>query len=617
MKQKNISFYGGILFCLSLAACSHGESSPSSSPGTVQQNAWINQQSAAPDGSVSALQSEMTAAELASIRNSYKRVNLEQIPIDSKFNAIVFRITDETIPDDLDQAFIAPKLFFYGSEEGGRLASFPNADGSTTISFSVAFVDGLTKTVPSPGGDEDIVLPDNFVLQDQAELETLLKTDFKIDRSLAPLAGCPKKITVSAGGNEFDATPTDLKMGDFCQMNVAIPVSFTLNADEAKSFLMDALPNGLVDVRGVYETRVSFPVSNVKLTFDRTRIYQDLEAELGVKAWIVDADVKAAVTRVMQNQLMKVSIQGDTNEMLSALITQITQQFFLPFNADPSVAGSDGCGTAKICFRLAFDQVSQSNTLEFDWVQATDSITGQNYLTSAQVKATPNQVRIGRDESCAADCGRLKNDSTPRELGLTVKSGDEVSIEPDYIVMETSDSVGQTHRVDHPTCVRSHQQCLQGIVGLLEGPNCQTICDENVDEWEDITVYDGNLTSVIVNQPVGVIAELYQGLSLSFESRDEETGEMKTVECPLGVFPQTGDGRSIQVKLQNGPTCSPFDQNGMNTPLLSLVNHISIPGTILTGRLVKNWQGTVEESPSQTSFNPWIEFAGSVSVLAQ
>lgn len=580
---------------------------------------WIEQHSSAADGSVSVIQSQMTAAQIAEFRNSYKRANLIQLPIDTKFNAILFRITDETIPDDENRAFVAPKLFSYGTEQGGQIARVAHGDGTVTLSFNIAFVDGISQTLLSASGDErEIALPSEFFVNHRSELEKSLTDDFGMKSGLASLSGCPKKITLVVGGQEFDTTLKDLAQGDFCELNVPIAVSLTVSQSDAKIILEKTLMQGLVDVRGVYETKVSFPVANIKLSFDRSKIYRELQTELAGKAGVVDADAKLAVSRVMQNQLLKVSVQGDLNEMLGALIAQVMQEFFEPLSANSGAQGSantsdktSACQAAGPCLRLAASQLHETNTLDFTWVQATDSVTGQNYITSTKLKATPTKVVLGLDSNCETNCDRLENDGAPRETGLTVVNGTKVSIEPSYVMKESRQTPGQTTRVDHSVCVATGQVCWIQFLSL----DCNQQCTKTENQWVDTThFYEGSSTSVLIREPAGMLDQMYEGFLFQFDWIDSASGKKQTLQCPLGVFPREGAGQSLSVKLQNVPTCAPFTESGIEVPMLSLVNRISFPENYLEGDLVKNWKGEVLSSPVQRIFYPKVEFVGAVSI---
>ena len=536
-----------------------------SEPSTI--TAWVKHDSASKDGTVRVSQAQMTESQIAWTSQTYKRVNLVQLPLDAKYNVNAFRNTDQTILDYLNKIFIAPKLFSYGTQQGGKLAPVMNADGTVTLSFNIAFVDGSTRTIQSPMADaQEVRLPDAFVVQHAEELKEVLRDQYGSTNGLAPLSGCPKEITLMAGGDEYDVTPSDLKAADFCQMNVPITVSLRLPRERAQMILENELYSGTVDVRGVYESRVSFPVANVKISFDRSKIFEDLQAELGAHIGWVDAQVKVAVTKVMQKQLMKVSIQGDTNELLDSLINRVTTEFFEPLRKDPNTPLQEGCDDAVVCLRLSATSAQQASALDFEWIQDTNSVTGQNYVTTTKLKPTPSKVTLGKERSCAKDCERVKNDGVPRETGLTVVNGNQIIIEPDYLIKESREGpFSDTARTDHPVCVHSHQLCVNGCDDLIckllnRFPTkvCKNVCDENQDQWEEVTQYFvGTPRKVLLDQPIGLLNQLFDGLYLSFQWI-EANGEKKSIECPTGVFPRIGNGRTLSVRLENQVSCKPF-----------------------------------------------------------
>jgi hypothetical protein len=608
------------LFLLTFTACNSSEENNSfqivqGSPSDPNSPLIEHKQSA--DGSVTIDRTQVNPAEA---RNQYRRANLVQVPVDAKYNATIFRITDDTLKDDENKAFIAPKLYAYGTQQGGQVVPIEHTDGTVTLSFNVTFLDGTTEKISNPSADgSSVTVPSLFTVQNLDQLETLLASQFGMNPGLAPLPGCPKKITVIASGKEYDATPANLARGDFCELNVPITVSLTIPEAEAKLIMEVALYAHLVDIEGIYETKVSYPTSKVSVTFDRSKIYNQLQAELGVKAYYVDASVKIATTKVMENQMMQVTVQGETSEFVDQLIEKVTAEFFEPWVATPDDS-TNPCGlTTPVCLRFSATEAKESSKLQFDWDETSNLMTGQNYITSTKLKATPNMSRIG---DVSGDCANtsnhscnepLSNHAEARETGLTVAAENQITVEPTYLVREKRDQgMLAPVRTDHPVCLKSHTICSAWPEGTGA---CTSVCDQSENHWTEVTTYFvHDLPPQIIADPVGQISELFDGLQFRFSWMDQASGKMKSLDCPLNAFPREGNGRTLVVRVKNVPSCKPFTGVPGETPMLYLLNRIAYSESYQSGHRVLNWDGTLIETPSSETFIPEVSFAGTVSI---
>jgi len=620
-KRKNSwknQWIGGAFLVLALGACGKGgdEGLKTGSAVVSLNDGWSEQSYYV--GTTRVTESKMSPAQQALIRNNYRRVNLLQLPVDSKFNAMVFKITDETISEYQNKAFVAPKIFSYGTQQGGKLAPVLNPDGTVTLSFNIVFLDGFSKTIQSPRGDDRMVtVPDSFLVRNPDEFAEYMKSQYGVQTGLSALPGCPKRITVLVGAHEYDATPKNLATSDHCQVNQPMTASITVSQAEGRWIMEDALDAGMVDVQGVYETRVSYPVSKLKIEFDRSRIFSDLQAELSAKMWFVDVDVKAAVTKVMQNQMAKILVQGDSTALMSELIQKVTDQFFEPFRPDPNTPAPKECSSgAAVCLRFNLTTASQSSAMDFEYAQVTNSLSGQNYLTSTKLKATPKRVTIGKERTCTINCDRLANDGIPRETGLTVVDGNQVEIEPYYLVRKTMTlAQPQTVRTHQVVCIKEGKDCAPRDAGRGGGTVCYRYCAQSEDRWMDTTRYDsGVVREEIIDQPIGLMNMLFEGLEFSFRWEDHTTHKIKQMKCPLDAFPREGDGRTLKVRVENVPGCSPFTHRPNETPMLYLINQIQSQTRFKKGEYRSYWNGKIEDATRIETYVPPLEFVGSVSI---
>ena len=586
------------------------------------------------DGNVKVSRQVMRDDEEDKTRQSYQRTNLLQIAVDAKYNASIFQISG---PEEYkNKAFIAPRIYAYGSQEGGsRTSPKENADGSMTISFNVIFVDGLSSEIPGADGSTKVKLPPNFQVKDPDGLRQVLRDEFQATNGLAPLPGCPKRIVVKVADAEYDASASDLSQGDNCQINTPTTVSVTLSKSDAQYMLERALYDNLVDVHATYETRVSFPVANVSISFDRASIYDALRAELAVKVPpYVDADAQLAITHVMKSQLMKVSIQGDTSGLLDKLIAQVSAEFFEPFVPNPQDSLSKCPDGVMVCVRFSYNEQKQSDSLTFSWDQSTNAMIGQNYLTWTKLSPIEDAVNVGSPvESCQSPanpqgCSDFSNKTgLAYETGLTVVAGNLLVIRPNFVVEESRPSTqGTTTRVDNNVCVAQHEiighACGGHAHGDGGGPGACTDygtgkfqCDRYQDQWtETTTYYEGRPEWELNSNPIGLMQELFDGLTARFVWTDSKTGRKVQKDCPLSAFNRLGDGKTLQVHLDNAPSCQVFTSDARETPMLYLMNNIQFQQPFTNGSRITKWDGSVTQTPDAESFYPEVKFAGTVSV---
>jgi len=587
-----------------------------------------------------------TPTQIEAERTLYQRTNLIQLPIDAHYNANVLRITDDSISEYIHKAFIAPRLYSYGAQSGGKLIPARNADGTVTLAFNVIFLDGTSSIIARPDqGNTQFELPSSFVIQDQTGLKSLLQTQFGADNTLTPLPGCPKTLTLSTPGHEYDVTPAEYAHADFCQLNAPVMVSLTVPESQAREILQNFLPNNLVAIKGIYESKVSIPSSKVEVHFDRSKMFSSLEAQMSAKIWITDLEAKYASTTVAQNQLMKVVIQGRTSDLEDKLIQQITSEFFTPWKPDPMTGMTKpDCGSA-ICMSLDMKHQDEGSTMDFEWSEESNMMSGQKWETTAKLRATPKSVQIG-DTVCHSNedamdsgrgiyqvgaCKRLKNDGTARETGLTVNEGDQLKIDPSYMIEEQFTQINPPMFHEPNTiCTASHPvcdfppptpHCIQNncfkTASVESVASCHQECDagKTVDLWVDTWNYSAPASSALkIDSPTGQINQLYTGLMLGFEWTDHFTGEKREKFCPLSVFQREGDGNSLKVTLQNVPTCSPFSTIPSETPMLFLANAIHPSDTYTVGQVIKRWNGTSETHIESKTYYPAIDFAGTLTI---
>ena len=214
------------------------------------------------------------------------------------------------------------------------------------------------------------------------------------------------------------------------------------------------------------------------------------------------------------------------------------------------------------------------------------------------------------------------------ELGLTAVPGDLLEITPSYLIEEERDfGVRRSVHRSSPVCTEwSHSppriECLSpGPLGIPRRGPCLPVsaspqCVRTEDRGVDVVEYGSSASRFVrVDQPVGQLEQIFGGLTLRFAWREPASGKTRQTECPLDLFEQTADGKSLLVRLDNrGSECRPFTADPTVRPMLSLIDRIDFPRRHLEGREVRDRQGKVLEWPTEMQYHPEVRFAGKVAI---
>ena len=343
------------------------------------QDDWTKHEVSSTDGAIKLETAEMSKDEAYSWERKYKQTNLVPIPTNQAHNVSLFEI--KNVDEYKDSVFVAPKLVFYSNGGQTRITSELNDNGTVTLQFPVVLVDGLTSRIPALDSSAVVFLPDRALVHDLAGLQSEIDQQFGVHKNIRDLPGCPKQIIVKVDDSEFDITPNGFSGGDYCQPNIPIGLSLTLNSERAKYVLKNALPAGNFEVRVVYETRVSFLVASMSLEIDKRILYDDVRKELGVnlRTW-ASTDVVIAVKKAVSQESMKIEIQGDISEAMNQIAEQATQEFFKPLALeDKPEAGT--CLGKMACLYFNNFNASAAQSFKVNWSQSSDAMTGQTYIS--------------------------------------------------------------------------------------------------------------------------------------------------------------------------------------------------------------------------------------------
>ena len=342
---------------------------------------------------------------------------------------------------------------------------------------------------------------------------------------------------------------------------------------------------------------------------------------------------------------MTVEIEGDVTPMITQIVQQATAEFFIPYKPDPTTTGLKECGNAAVCLRFNYNSLKENETFNFSWAQKTTELTGQNYLTWTQlVPLQDTEVMIGggthNADNTVTTRAELSNKfATGIETGLTVLPGDTLIVTPAYLLKET-------HELPSPKVVRTHPGVCVPFNGfsrpeLLGHPWCEychshsePICSLGCANQGECLFTMGSDTDTTyyysvesrfekIDQPIGQMPHLWDGLALRFVSKDR-SGASHDVTCPVTDFATYGDARSLTLSLENQVQCRPFTEGGKTPSALFLVNRLTEIKRDSKGPIVhtqvNDWGRTFDLSNSGSlwfaspSWAPEIKFAGKIAI---
>ncbi len=611
-----------VLAAIYLSACSPSKgpenvdaSSASKQPGKTE---WTVQELTAPSGAVKATVSVRSNEAIEGLKRTYRQSALIPVPVDPKYNVQLFRIRGSENADST--IYIAPRLFAYGSAQRGSVAPQDNRDGTVSLSFPLALIDGGRENIKGADDKLEVPVPKELRIQDIDALRKELNERFQKPQVLSGMPGCPSRITLTVNDRAYDATPKGMSDSNFCQLNQAIQAPLRVTLEDARFIFQEALYAGAVKAQATFETEVPFIISSVKVRFDKRKVFQDLNASLNVHAGpFADVDIKIRLTQILQRQAMGMDIQGAITPAVESAVKQATALFFEPFRPEPG-QNLPACKDATVCLRINYARTHEEGSFDFEWNNTANALTGQHYTTWATMQPVQDRVvMIGGDKRPA-----LRNDGTDdKETGLTVVNGTQLEITPSELKVERPVMGKATSsRSSNVVCAQTgwrYSGC-RGGKGCWEGGGAEDsryeVCLKREDQWvETISYADMEKSFDPIPSPVGTVPQLFEGLALRFRWTSTRTGQLKESVCAATAFPYHGDGRSILLTLSNIQGCEIFGEDSKNGVMVHLVNNIQFPIRYRVGRDYRYWDGRYDSSQSHEEvYLPEVYISGTISV---
>ncbi len=538
-------------------------------------------------------------------RKEYKGTQMVEVSADPRFNVQLFRIEGK---DTNNAVFIAPRIYAYSGNEANKMEPAINdEDGTMTLFFPIVFIDGLNNTIEAPNKDNgQIKVPANLLIQDKEGLVRFINKKYGDEfgeQNLAALSGCPKKIVITVAGREYDVASDILKQADYCQYNKPIYTSVKLPKKEALWLLQKGLYSGAAKISTIFETRVPYTVAKMSIEMNKSKLYEEIAARLKVNTRYAEVDLRTEITKIVRNQAMKISIQGNMNEHLTSIVGQAINEFFEKMPADPSKADMS-CGSSPVCLKLSYTRQSYEENFSVNWIQTSDVLSGQNILTWTGLSSLSDD---------SVNFENLKNDNSKVATNLTLYDGSLIELKVSKIDYEKLSQNYKTTVAHNNVQIgtKEEERCIDHFLGG-NGRGCHSReIPIYQDQWIETTILSVSKALDTIVNPTGKVDEILS--NISFEIQWNENGKNISRICPANLFQRDADGRSILIRIENVPGCEVFSRNSANKPILSLINNSTVKsGEFKEGTITKNWKGDIVEDTKDYLYPLRSSFSGTV-----
>ena len=328
-------------------------------------------------------------------KKSFRVPDLEEIHSDFSGSYTLYRMKNAPAQIENPQSivFIQPKVFVYGTAQGGNVVQLTSRDNKTaSLTFAMAFVDGTRASLPSHEGTHAVVLPDSLTIPSLEKLKTDLRAQIGIEPRLMGLTTCPRQMELRylRGGSteRLPLLPT-VSIRNRCPMDEF----FTVTVRSTREEINDLVQNGIVDGLGVqlqadFQVQYREAVAFYSLELEPMQLYTELrkkfiETPFGQSS---DPTIYFAFQLVEPLEAMlrdRVTQTGVTDGWIPYFQgVQILMDTFFD-----SVKPEEGCQAPNRCFRLKHElSVKMDEPVELQWIENSLLAASQRIPTVTFVK---------------------------------------------------------------------------------------------------------------------------------------------------------------------------------------------------------------------------------------
>ncbi|WP_413568539.1 hypothetical protein ACLWBD_13525 [Bdellovibrio sp. HCB117] len=602
---KNALLSSALLAALS-ACAPQGDSTPEAKPKAVSMTSdiYVNNEKV---GEIS--RQVKSEAEIEKLKEKKRSSSLTPIPVSPEHSATVYKLSGQSVKD---QYLVSPRVFVYS---GSRLNSFiRNSDGSVVIPFNIALIDGLTNRVHTAdvsGPTQEI--PESLRVKNYRQLleEVARFSAQKSDEfAIGALPGCPSRITVAAGGLNYDVTPPNLTESDFCEINKPFTVSLKVPENVAQYILGDALRASMVDVIVNYAIMVPVPVSELSVRFDKQKVYEAIFVNLQASyPPYGEAEVEYAVEKAMKSMKMHIHIQGDYNDQMKRIVSDAITAFFEKMPPNPDRASAGKC-SKMVCLTVKQQKFEHEEKFEVQWSQIENMRMDKVLRLGSKLRpVNDEQTTIGQDSAIgASNASEFSNKNLNIKtnpfnvytVGITPQKGSTVHFKPSLYTWERRKRETET-LINH----RTWNDCT-GRVGI-ENRCSYTTRHEYLYTWE----YTGKDIWVSTINPLSSVPQFLNGIKLYFRFANGEQ-----IRCAIeDLYGINEEGRRT-IRIENTPSCPLFDNDRKVITSFGMINEIKLDdisymsGQRMDSNYTLRWNKYVP-----VIYSPTVLIAGQLTLL--
>lgn len=531
--------------------------------------------------------------------------NLSNVNVDTKFNASVFRMTNSSDPMGF---YVAPKILVQG---GKRSSSLMKSGKNTLLPFSITIVDSIKASAQNFSiAESGKAVPKFLQISDYDELKKNIATVSGVnqDFDISSLPGCISKIMISVAGVQYEATSQDSSKINFCEQNKPFPALVTLPEAVANYLLSDGLQKEAIEVSANYEIATQVPISQVKVSFDKEKLYRALRSKLRLqKPPYLKTDVEKLLQDLFLSTSMNNYLQDEYKSQLKTITDQVLKAFFIA--ADASISDAQAKCKSSICLDLVDLLQSEESKLEISWNVMGQQPIDQSIRLGSKVGPVVDPTTligsnkrigtVGVAEFSNKNLNPSLNPLNVYDSGLIISKGDIVEISPLLYNWERRARAGEEQ-----VGKSEWQECT----GKNMWNGCSYSTRINTDYSRE---YTGDDIWEAFPEPTKKISNVLSGVKIFFAFANNET-----VSCEVDKMPGFSSGATRSLLIENSPGCVIFKDDRGAITKTGFINDIRVDRIKYTAgtRRESNFQpGSENYSPAE--YVPEVRLSMQVKVL--
>lgn len=493
-----------------------------------------------------------------------KETTLESLNLPSTYNVNAFTVRSKGNVKTKEAVYIAPKLYLYKKAEKANVRVKVSGD-KVLIPLHAIFVDGLSSQVPAADGINKVDLPPSYLVDKAALKQALIDRNFSENTPFGPLDGCPQKIVLAVGGESYNVTPTDLASASQCEINRPFTINLVVPKDKADFIINEALYLNEVDVYAFFEVLVGYLDSDVKVQIDRSKIFEKLSVSLeGNKPPLLKATVEANLKSLLQNEIMNISIKGDSNKIVDQLTKMAMESMTSSFSLQNDQSAAKATCSTGGCVSLSYSKDVERKYLEYSYQQYSNTLTGQfvSTLAKAQQILFPEVILAS---STVQDLNQTSSQKIPYISNLKNNERDLAVNASEGTILELKLEAASVQQDNTTVNMSASQNTRCGSYDFTKR------CEYHVFNKVISRSYAGIKFSEWFQPAGNSIGNITSNLSIKMRKANGSS-----VTCNLDQMNTIANGTSFKVKIENTPTCKIFSINDSEnmTVNLSFINNL-------------------------------------------